>query len=248
MMVVLVAGWGFWQTQTRRAGTRTPVDALLVELLAPSVRLAGTARNALAPGGQAISVPTPVGQARQQQLELENRQLRDLLHLQASLPSPAIAAQVIGRSISPWQQFLTLDKGRMQGLAPRMVVLTPHGVLGQITAVTAHTATVLPLTDRASGIGAMAARGRAAGVLKGTGGTHCRMLYLSGQADIAVGDAVITSGFGHVFPKGYPLGSVTTVHPDPAMSTRVATIRPAADPATAEWVVVIGHVPAPEPQ
>jgi rod shape-determining protein MreC len=98
---------------------------------------------------------------------------------------------------------------------------------------------VLPLTDAASGIGAVTTRGHALGVLKGHRGGKCRVLYLSSQADIKPGDAVVTSGLGSIFPRGLLLGTVESVASDPAIAARTAVVKPAANPAAAQIVVLV---------
>jgi rod shape-determining protein MreC len=240
-MVLLLAGLSWWQAHARRAHRLPVFEELLREVLAPPVRTAGALRNALQDDPVYPMNPmTPVGLARLRQLEGENRRLRRTLALRDRLPQQAIIAEIVGRSLVPGQTYLLLDKGRLAGIRPDMVVLTPSGVLGKVTArVSAHTAEVLPLTDRACGIGAMSTRSGEMGVLKGDGLGRCQLVYLSGQADIRVGDTLVTSGLGRIFPKGLPLGYVLAVTADPVLSARIAKVKPAANPSMAELVLVV---------
>lgn len=238
--LVLVLGW--WQARARNAGTVSPVDALLLECFAPAMRAVSGVRGAVTPDPPAdTSGLSPVGQARLQAVEAENRQLRELLALRERQPLHAMVAEVIGRGNGPGQGYLLLGKGCTAGVQTQMVVLTPQGVVGQVTAVTAHTARVLTLTGGVGGIGAMTARTRTKGVLKAGRRGQCRLEYLPGEADVRVGDAVITSGLGGVFASGLPLGTVVAIARDPALSTRTATVQPAADPANAEAVVLVQY-------
>lgn len=234
-----IVGYGLWQARAHQAHTLTSVDALLIELLSPSVRAASALRNALMADSPDRPIESPVGLARLRQLEAENRELRAALTLRDTLPTRGIAAEVIGRGSMSWQDYLLLGKGRDEGLAPCMVVLTPSGVLGQVASVTAHTAVVLPLTDAASGIGAMTVRTGATGVLKGSREGACHLVYLSGKADIQPGDQVVTSGLGQVFPAGLPLGTVAAVTATTAVFSKDAHVLPATDPATVRIVVVV---------
>lgn len=179
-----------------------------------------------------------VGMDRLSDLEAENQQLRALLKLRDSLPKSAIAAEVIGRSINPWQGNLTLGAGKADGVKPHMAALTPDGMLGQIMVVSAHQSEVLLLTDRASGIGGMILRTNETGVLKGLQNGQCQMIYLSDKADVKVGDEVVTSGVSDYFPKGLPLGTVVSVADDPALSSRNAIVAPLANPTSAQMVVL----------
>lgn len=241
-VVLLIAGLAVWQARARQRGERAPIDKLLMEVLAPSLRVAGAARDLVSRELPVETDPlTPVSLARLRQLEEENQRLRELMALRQQLPGHALAAEVIGRGSSVWQGYLQLGKGKWDGVAPKMVALAPAGVIGQVVTTTPHTAEVLPLTDRACGIGAMTTRGKACGVLKGYRNGKCALVYLSGQSDVAPGDEVVTSGLGRVYPKGLPLGIVERVEQDTALSSRIAIVTPAANPAKVEYVVVVGY-------
>jgi rod shape-determining protein MreC len=173
------------------------------------------------------------------QLAEENQRLRGLLGLRDRLPSRAIAAAVIGRDLGLWSSALIVDRGRRDGLRPRQVAVGLDGLVGQVIGVSERTARVLPITDPASGVAAVAPRSREKGVLKGTGDA-CRLRYLSLHTAVRPGDAVITSGLGGIFPAGLPLGTVTRVERDPATSTSYALVRPSQDLNRTQEVLVTG--------
>ena len=85
------------------------------------------------------------------------------------------------------------------------------GVIGQIVEVSATTSTVQLITDEASGVSAMIQSTRAQGMLQGQPDGSLRLSYVSTDSDVKVGDIVITSGIGGVYPKGLPLGTVSSV-------------------------------------
>ncbi|HEX2949721.1 MAG TPA: rod shape-determining protein MreC [Armatimonadota bacterium] len=235
--MVIALNW--WQDHARRQGMRSPAERMLITILSPSIRIAGAVRNTVSPDPQYTADPLPpVGMERLQQLEYENQQLRAVLDLRQRVSGTPIAAEVIGRGINPWQGYLILDKGQAEKVEPHMIVLTPDGVLGQVATVTAHTAEVLLLTDRASGIGAMIERTRETGVLKGGQSGQCQLVYLADQAVIQAGDMVVTSGLGEFYPKGLPLGKVVSVQDDHSLSSRTAVVAPAANSSTVEMVLL----------
>lgn len=223
-----------------RAGLPAPVSQLLLECFSPVVQTAGRARNALTPDPPAPVDPlTPVSLARLRAVEDENRQLRAVLALRDHLPTGAVAAEVTARHDVPWLGTLLIDKGRADGVAPRMVALAPEGVVGMVLEVSPHTAKILPLTDPACSMGAMSERTKAPGVLKGERDGRCRLVYLTGQADVRPDDTVISSGLGGIVPKGLPLGRILSVRSDPTLSSREATVQPAVDVSTLEMVVLV---------
>ena len=85
------------------------------------------------------------------------------------------------------------------------------GVIGQIVEVSATTSTVQLITDEGSGVSAMIQGTRAQGMLQGQPDGSLRLSYVSTDSDVKVGDIVITSGIGGVYPKGLPLGTVSSV-------------------------------------
>ncbi|HEY8551959.1 MAG TPA: rod shape-determining protein MreC [Thermaerobacter sp.] len=169
-------------------------------------------------------------EAQLRQLERENRQLEELLGLKQARPDAALAARVIGRTPDRWYQEVTLDQGSADGVRPSMVAVVPGGVVGRVTAVTPHSARVLLITDPESGVGALVGRSGEAGVVYGRGGDapELVMTLFAPDADVKVGDDVVTSGLGPVFPPGLPIGTVTSVGRDPTGLGVQATVRPSA--------------------
>lgn len=137
--------------------------------------------------------------------------LEGLLGLQSTYNLESTAARIIGSSSDAWSQTVTIDKGSIDGMAVGMAVCNSGGVIGQVIEVSAGTSTVRLLTDENSGVAAMVQSSRAQGVLQGQPDGSLRLDYVTADFEVAVGDIVITSGLGGVFPKGLPLGTVSSV-------------------------------------
>jgi len=239
ILLGLVGVLGWRQLLQPRAGLPAPVAQLLLECYTPVLRAGGRVYAARQPAPPAPAGMTPAGAARLRALEEENRQLRGLLALRDRLPAGALAAEVTGRHAVPWLGLLTIDKGTRDGVAPRMVALAPAGVVGAVMTASSHSAQLLPLTDPACGIGAMLARTKVPGVLKGDRDGRCRLVYLPGTADVRPGDLVVTSGLGGIFPAGFPLGQVISVTSDRTLSSRAAVVQPAVELAAVTMVVLL---------
>ena len=170
-------------------------------------------------------------EAQVRQLERENRQLEELLRLKQARPDVAVAARVIGRTPDRWYQEIVIDQGSQDGVQVDMVAVAPAGVVGRVVAVTPHSARVLLITDPESGVGALVGRSGEAGVVYGRGGDSPElvMTLFAADADVRVGDDVVTSGLGPMFPPGLPIGTVTAVGRDPTGLGRQATVRPGAE-------------------
>ena len=177
------------------------------------------------------------------ELREENIRLGQLLDYQTthSRMFDLVIAQVVGKDTDNWNQAVILDQGSNAGLACDMAVLAPAGMVGRIVAVTPHTAEVLLLIDTESAIGARIVETRfSPGMISGTGQDDTlEMLWVDHDVEVLVGQTVITSGFGSVFPQGLMIGEVTEVLHDANGLTKRATIRPAVDFRRLEEVMVI---------
>ena len=135
--------------------------------------------------------------------------LESLLGLQSTYNLQSTAARIIGTTGDAWSQTVTIDKGSANGFEIGMPVCNSGGVIGQIIEVSAATSTVRLINDENSGVSAMVQSTRAQGILQGQpDGT---LMLSPADADVKVGDVIITSGLGGRFPKGLPLGTVSSV-------------------------------------
>ena len=171
-----------------------------------------------------------------------NERLQALLQLRNSLHAPAMAAVIIGEDSSSWFKTVVIDRGSVDGLREGMPVVANDGVVGQLVKVAAGSSRVLLLTDHASGIAAVVQRSRARGVVKGTGGGRCSLEFAQQDDDVKVGDAIITSGIGGIFPKGLPIGEVTMVKKGEYGIFQTVEVRPRVNLDRLEELLVILHV------
>lgn len=137
--------------------------------------------------------------------------LQDLMGLQSSYNLQSTAARIIGSTGDSWSNTVMIDKGSTSGIELGMPVCNSGGVIGQVIEVSAATSTVRLITDDASSVSAMVQSTRAQGMLQGQPDGTLRLAYVPTDADVKVGDIIITSGLGGAFPKGLPLGTVTSV-------------------------------------
>ena len=137
--------------------------------------------------------------------------LESLLGLQSTYNLQSTAARIIGTTGDAWSQTVTIDKGSANGFEIGMPVCNSGGVIGQIIEVSAATSTVRLINDENSGVSAMVQSTRAQGILQGQPDGTLMLSYVPADADVKVGDVIITSGLGGRFPKGLPLGTVSSV-------------------------------------
>lgn len=166
--------------------------------------------------------------------------LESLLGLQSTYNLESTAARIIGESSDAWSRTVTIDKGSSDGFAINMPVCNSAGVIGQIIEVSANTSTVRLITDENSGVSAMVQSTRAQGILQGQPDGTLRLEYVTTDADVREGDIIVTSGIGGVYPKGLPLGTVSTVVREENATYYTITVTPASsDTENNEEVLVI---------
>ena len=183
-------------------------------------------------------------QLRSRNAELEEtnqstQRLQGLLDLKNTYNLQSTGARVISGSTDSFNNTIVIDKGTSSGLAVGMPVVDSGGVIGQIIECGPTTSTVRLITDEKSGVAAMVQSSRAQGMLMGSASRQITLNLINTNQKVAVGDTVVTSGLGGVFPKGLPLGKVTSVEAAPGSLYYTIVIEPYGNVSTNEEVMVI---------
>ena len=183
-------------------------------------------------------------QLRSRNAELEEtnqstQRLQGLLDLKNTYNLQSTGARVISGSTDSFNNTITIDKGTSSGLAVGMPVVDSGGVIGQIIECGPTTSTVRLITDEKSGVAAMVQSSRAQGMLMGSASRQITLNLINTNQKVAVGDTVVTSGLGGVFPKGLPLGKVTSVEAAPGSLYYTIVVEPYGNVSTNEEVMVI---------
>jgi rod shape-determining protein MreC len=176
---------------------------------------------------------------RIKEMKLAIDRLKQLLKVREKNSSSMIGAEVIGQDPSSWFKSVTIDKGERDGVKKGMAVISPTGVIGQILKTAPHYATVLLITDYNSAIDSIVQRSRAKAIVEGRGENRCQLKYLLRTEEVAVGDAVVTSGLAGNFPKGLMVGEIKKVDKKGHGVFQYAELAPSVDLAKLEEVFVI---------
>jgi len=183
---------------------------------------------------------------RAKEVKLALDRLKQLLQFRQTSSPSMIGAEVIGQDPSSWFKSVTIDKGERDGLKKGMAVILPAGVIGQVLRTAPHYATVLLITDYNSAVDSIVQRTRAKAIVEGKGENRCQLKYLLRTEEVAVGDAVVTSGLAGNFPKGLMVGEIKKVDKKGHGVFQVAELIPSVDLAKLEEVFVIME-PLPSP-
>ena len=150
-------------------------------------------------------------------LEADNRRLKRLLGQSEQIAENVLLAELVEVSLEPYTQQISLNKGSSDDVYVGQPVINGDGVIGQVVHTSQFQSTVTLLTDPGSAIPVMVMRNGLRGVLFGTGVRNKLALpYMTADADIRVGDLLISSGMGGRFPTGYPVATVTEVIQQPS--------------------------------
>ena len=165
-------------------------------------------------------------------LEMENTRLRELLDSTARVGSRALIAEILSVDLDPYRQRFDLNRGLVDGVYVGQALIDAQGVVGQVVRVGPLTAEAVLITDADHAVPVSVNRNGLRTIAVGTGdSSRLRLPYLTNNADIAVGDLLVSSGLGGVFPAGYPVGRVLEVRlrPDQAFAEIIAEPASALD-------------------
>jgi rod shape-determining protein MreC len=151
----------------------------------------------------------------------------------------SIIANVIGRDPSNWNASLIINKGHAEGLTLGEPVVNPLGVVGRIFEIGEHTSKVILISDPTFAVAAIDQRSRENGLLTGTLEGSLRLLYLTANADIKVGDVLVTSRLSTAFPEGILIGRIRDVEATANSNNVECIVDPAVDLSELEEVIVI---------
>jgi len=169
------------------------------------------------------------------QLDAENQALRGLLNLAPSPQLSFISARVVGDYGGTFVHSLLVVAGQREGVQKGQAVITGEGLVGRVVEAGERSARVLLITDINSRIPVVVQRTGDRALLAGDNSGYPRLLYLSPDAVVLVGDQIVTSGHGGVFIPGLPVGRVR------AVTANAVEVEPYVDWERIEYVRLLDY-------
>jgi len=170
----------------------------------------------------------------------QGQRLQGMLDFQQKYLYKTVDAQIIGTSGSDQSRLFTIDKGKHEGLARDMAVITADGIVGKVREVFPHSSQVLAINDQSSGAGVILETTRIRGILRGNEEGQPQIVGILADARIKPGENVLTAGGDQIFPRGLPVGTVEKVENDPDRDGFITVIiKPAAHLDRLDEVLVI---------
>jgi len=144
-------------------------------------------------------------------LEAENGSLRSLLNYKPDPAASFITARVIAAPGAAFFRTMVVTAGRRDGVRKGQAVLAGAGMVGRVIEVGEWSSRVLLITDINARVPVVLESSRARALLAGDNSDQPKLIYLPPDAVATVGERVVTSGHGGVFPPGIPVGVVASV-------------------------------------
>ena len=174
-----------------------------------------------------------------EEIALANKRYVRILDVRNKQSYATETALVVARDPANWNSSLMINKGKADGLAPGMAVINSIGVVGKVAEVAKNVSKVILINDSGFSVAVVNQRSRESSLLSGSLSGDCRLYYLPQDADIRVGDEMVTSTLSTVFPEGLRIGVVSEVFPGEPGSPPRAVVDPAVEPSKIEEVLVI---------
>jgi rod shape-determining protein MreC len=144
--------------------------------------------------------------------QAENNQLRKLLEARERVPGKSMLAEILYDARDVFTRKVILNRGTSHGVTLGLPVIDNQGVVGQITRVFPFTSEVTLLTDKEQAIPVQLLRNGLRSVAYGRGQSgNLDLRFMAPNADVQVGDILITSGIDGVYPAGLAVARVVQV-------------------------------------
>lgn len=172
------------------------------------------------------------------QSQTDLQRLRSLMGYSEQFPMKTSLAHAIMLDTGSRFKSMVIDRGSSDGVDVNDAVVNASGLIGRVVLTTQDLAKVQLLSDSNCSIGALIARTRRQGVVRGDGGAAAQMYDVPSLADVQQGDAVLTAGIDGIYPKGIPIGTVVRAERGQELFKSI-WVKPAVDYGTIEEVIVI---------
>lgn len=177
-------------------------------------------------------------------LAAENMRLRALLDSSVKVSDRVLIAELMSVDMKPFSQQVVINKGSHNDVYRGQPILDASGILGQVVHVTPLNSSAMLISDPSHALPVQVNRNGQRAIAMGTGETtRLELPHLPNNADIKVGDLLVTSGLGGRFPPGYPAARVTVVTRTPGQPFAEVQAEPVGNLESAREVLLVWNNP-----
>jgi rod shape-determining protein MreC len=174
-----------------------------------------------------------------EEYRLEAERLYALLSLKDTYDLEGVAARVIGRSSSSYENVITINKGSNDNISAGLSVMGKAGLVGQVISVTPFTSDIRLISDTQSGVAVLIQSNRQEGILRGSLEGLLYLENIDTNASVALGDTIVTSGLGGSFARGLTIGMVIRIDQASDGITRSIVVAPNTQVSPLEDVFIV---------
>ncbi|MBK7326503.1 MAG: rod shape-determining protein MreC [Propionivibrio sp.] len=155
---------------------------------------------------------------RTQHLEVENERLRKLLDVKSRLKANGRVTQILYAARDPFSRRVIADKGQQDNIIPGQPVVDDAGVVGQVTRVFPFVSEITLITDKEQAVPVQVVRNGLRSVVFGLGNGQLELRFMPANADVQIGDLLVTSGLDGIWLPGLPVAKVVSIERDTSYS------------------------------
>jgi rod shape-determining protein MreC len=121
-----------------------------------------------------------------------------------------VPSRIVHNSVYKQYNFITLDKGKKDGVFKDMGVISEQGLVGIVLESSKNFATVIPILNRDFRLSVKIKSNNYAGILQWEGDSplYAMLSEIPFHVNITEGDTILTSGFSSIFPEGIEVGRI----------------------------------------
>jgi rod shape-determining protein MreC len=178
-------------------------------------------------------------------LEAENARLRAMLDARAQVRDRTRVAEIMSVDANPFSHSLVIDAGTQDGVSDGQALVDADGVVGQVIQAGLLTSQAMLISDTDHALPVEVNRNGLRTIVVGTGKIdQLQLPFVVNNADVVVGDLLVTSGLGGAFPSGYPVAIVQSVTRVPHAPYAQVTAKPSASLGQVREVLLIFSTPS----
>jgi rod shape-determining protein MreC len=173
-------------------------------------------------------------------LEAENKRLRTLLNVRLKISDKTLIAEIMSAKANPYDHSIVINLGTKDGVFDGHALIGSDGVIGQVIKADLMSSIAMLISDTDHALPVEVNRNGLRTIVVGTGAIDTLELpFVVNNADINIGDLLVTSGFSGTFPAGYPVAIVNSVTRMPHQSYAKVTATPAASLGKTREVLLV---------
>ncbi len=177
-------------------------------------------------------------------LEKENQRLRKMLSARGKVGELVLVAELLSVDMDPYKQQVIINKGVNKEVYIGQPIIDAWGVMGQIIHTSQYSSTAMLISDPSHAIPVQVNRNGLRSTAFGTGHSHkLELRYIPHNAEIEIGDLIVTSGLGERFPPNYPVGRIIEIERPAGETFATVIAEPVAHLDRSREVLLVWHNP-----